>query len=88
MIETKLKRLIYRSMNRGCKETDYIFSDFALNELQKLSPVELDDYERLLEVDDNTLYTWFAGINKVDEAYNSSVFHKIQGYNEQRFQNL
>jgi succinate dehydrogenase flavin-adding protein (antitoxin of CptAB toxin-antitoxin module) len=83
--ENRLRRLIYRSINRGCKETDYIFSDFALNELQNLSVSELDDYEKLLEVDDATLYSWFAGIDKVDSVYNTPVFHKLQVYNERRF---
>ena len=86
--KTRIKRLIYRSINRGCKETDYIFSDFALYELHNLSESELDDYEKLLDVDDTTLYRWFAGISKVEEAYNTSVFNRIQVYNDKRFQDL
>ncbi len=79
--EIQIRRLRYRSMNRGCKETDYIFTDFALNELNSLNQVELDDYEKLLNVDDNILYRWFTGVSKVDEDYDTSVFLKIKVYN-------
>ncbi len=87
-IETTIKRLIYRSMHRGCKEIDYILSDFAENELASLSTLELEAYEKLLEVDDAMLYSWFTGASNVLDAYNISVIQRIKSYNESRFKNL
>lgn len=87
-IAIRIKRLIYRSTHRGCKETDYIFSDFAKNELATLGSSELEAYEKLLEVDDTTLYSWFNGASGVSDAYNTSIIQRIKSYNESRFKNL
>lgn len=81
-----IKKLQYRSTHRGCKETDYIFTDFALEELPKLTRDELKDYEKLLEVDDATLYSWFNGSVTPADSYNNSVFRRIKEFNEGRFQ--
>ena len=79
----KIKRLIYRSSHRGCKETDYIFSDFSRNELHKLSDDEIKDYERLIAVDDVKLYHWFSQKSQPPAEFDNSVFKKIKLYNEQ-----
>lgn len=81
----KIKKLQYRSMHRGCKETDYIFTDFAATELHALSDQEVIDYEKLLEVDDATLYSWFNGASAPVDEYDTSVFHKIKKFNEGKF---
>jgi antitoxin CptB len=86
--ETIIKRVIYRSTHRGCKETDYIFGGFANDKLATLSDFELEVYEKLLEVDDTTLYNWFAGISPIPETYNSSVIQKIKAYNESRTKDI
>jgi antitoxin CptB len=79
----RIKKLIYRSSHRGCKETDYIFTDFALNELHKLSDEMLNDYEKLIEVDDALLYNWFTGESSPAAEFNNVLFRKIKEYNEQ-----
>ncbi|MDF3047375.1 MAG: hypothetical protein K0R73_493 [Candidatus Midichloriaceae bacterium] len=83
-----LKRLTFRSTNRGCKETDYIFTDFALNELSKLTESELSDYAALLEIDDSTIYKWFTNMEDISPTYDTTVFSKIRTYNENRFKNI
>jgi len=86
--DTLLKQLTFRSTNRGCKETDYIFTDFALNELNKFTESELSDYAALLEVDDSTIYKWFSNMEEIEPTYDTPVFSKIRSYNENRFKNV
>lgn len=57
----RLKRLIFRSGHRGCKETDLILGAFAQSSLETLSAPDLDVYERLLDENDADLWEWISG---------------------------
>jgi antitoxin CptB len=57
----RLKRLTMRSWRRGTKEMDLILGPFADHELVKLSVVDLDLYEILLEENDQDLMAWVMG---------------------------
>lgn len=59
--DTRLKRLIFRSVHRGCKETDLVFGQFASQTLPSLPPAQLDIYERLLDEDDADIWQWLIG---------------------------
>lgn len=56
----RLKRLIYRSIHRGCKETDLIFAQFANSRLSQLEGATLDTYENLLEEADADIWQWLV----------------------------
>ncbi len=59
--EVRLKRLFMRSFRRGTKEMDVVLEGFARAELDNLSTVELDRYEKLLEQNDQDLLLWVTG---------------------------
>lgn len=61
MNDIRLKRLIYRSWHRGCKETDLVFGPFADAQLSALSPEMVDLYEKLLDEDDADVWAWLTG---------------------------
>ena len=64
MSETKharLRKLDYRSRHRGIREMDIVFGKFAETVLETLSDTELDDYERILELPDDKLFSWATG---------------------------
>jgi antitoxin CptB len=81
--ETRLKRLRMRSMRRGIKEMDLILSRFADAELHQLSAQELDEYETLLNENDQDLYAWITAQTPTPEAFVpilgriTSGFHSI-----------
>jgi antitoxin CptB len=60
-VETRRKRLLFRSWHRGTKETDLLLGSFAERYLATFSAEQLDRYEALLENDDGLLYDWVAG---------------------------
>ena len=76
--EIRLRRLKFRSWHRGIKEMDLILGHFADEELDGLAPSDLDDYERLIEIEDITLYNWISGHEKVPAEYETSVFARIR----------
>ena len=46
--ESLLKKLLYQSLNRGCKETDLIIGQFARLNLKKMTYHELQIFENIL----------------------------------------
>ena len=64
-----MKKLIYQSSHRGCKEMDFIFGKFASNKLENLSNEELLIYEELLLCDDAIIYDWILKKEECPEKF-------------------
>ena len=80
--EKRLKRLRIRCWRRGTKEMDLLFGQFADGALASLSANDLDDFEVLMEENDQDLYLWISGAVAVPEPLLSAVmmvrkFHGI-----------
>lgn len=74
------KQLIYRSIHRGCKETDFLIGEFAKVKLNEIK--DLENFGKFLEEDDMLIYDWILGKVDVPEIYSDVVlqiraFHKI-----------
>lgn len=75
--ELRLKKMMYRSWHRGCKETDLILGSFAENHLYDLSDVELDQYEALLELDDWDIYNWLTGKTPIPANIDNAIMRRL-----------
>ncbi len=60
-LESKRKRLRYRSCNRGMKETDLLLGRFADRHLASFDARQLARYEALLRESDPDILAWIAG---------------------------
>ncbi len=58
-IENLKKRLIYRSQYRGTKEMDKLIGSFVKSNIDKLDLIQLKELEKLLSIDDDTLYRFY-----------------------------
>ncbi|CAN0606490.1 unnamed protein product, partial [Ectocarpus sp. 12 AP-2014] len=58
--EELLKKLLYQSCNRGCKETDLIIGQFAKLNLDKMNAYELKTFEEILQMNDADIYDWYT----------------------------
>lgn len=76
------KKLFYRSLHRGCKETDIIFGKFAQSNLHLLSKKELIEYEKLLNVDDAVFCDWILYKKPIPNEYNTPILKKIKAFSE------
>jgi len=65
--ENLVKQLFYRSIHRGCKETDFLIGEFAKKKLGEISDLEL--FGDFLEEDDLEIYDWILGKKKEPEKY-------------------
>jgi antitoxin CptB len=61
-IEQLKKKIIYRSNYRGTKEMDKLLGAFTRKYIDKLDIKELNELEKLLNIDDNNLYNFYNGL--------------------------
>ena len=57
-IELLIKGLLYRSLHRGCKETDILLGHFAKNKIGDFDDDNLIKYGELVLEDDAIIYDW------------------------------
>ena len=77
----KRKRLLYRSLHRGCKEMDVILGNFALHHIYLLSAEEINEYEKVVDTNDYQLYKYIVGEELVPEYLNSNLMKNIVDFN-------
>ena len=71
------KKLIYRSRNRGCRETDLLLGKFVVNNIENLTEGELKLLDNLLEESDQDLYEWITKRSPLPKRWNNSLMKKI-----------
>jgi len=79
-LETRRKRLLYRSIYRGNKENDILLGQFARAEIATFDAAELDDYERLLERSDNEIFDWVSGQQPVPPEADCGVLRRLMAF--------
>ena len=84
-IDQLKKKIIYRSNYRGTKEMDKLLGAFTKKYINQLNQDELIDLEKLLNIDDTSLYNYFNGIDneiKFDETNVLKLFKNFKYINE------
>ena len=61
-IEQFKKKIMYRSNYRGTKEMDKLLGAFTNKYIDELNHSDLIDLEKLLDIDDNSLYNFYNGL--------------------------
>ena len=74
------RRLLFRSWHRGIRETDLLLGRFADAHIADMSDSDLDDYERLLEVQDQDIYGWVTGEIPIPPADHSALLDRIRAF--------
>ena len=72
-----IKKLKYRSIYSGSKESDFILTNFAKNNLNKLSINELESYEKFITLGDLNIWNWVSNNDPIpffeDQNYNKFI---------------
>ena len=79
-IETRRKRLLYRSIYRGNKENDILLGQFARAHIGSFDSAALDQYERLLDTGDNDIFDWISGQIDVPPEVDSPVLRQLMAF--------
>ena len=83
-IDQLKKKIIYRSNYRGTKEMDKLLGAFTKKYINKLSTQDLLDLEKLLNIDDDNLYSFYNKLKTDFEFENNNInlLFKNFKYNE------
>ena len=79
-LETRRKRLLYRSVYRGNKENDILLGQFARAHIAEFDSAELDQYERLLAAGDNEIFDWVSGQAEIPPEADSAVLRRLKAF--------
>ena len=87
-IDLLKKKIIYRSNYRGTKEMDKLLGSFTKKYIEILSLRDLNDLEKLLDIDDTNLYNYYNGLDcdfEFKENYINSLFKNLKYVSEQNY---
>jgi antitoxin CptB len=79
-LETRRKRLLYRSVYRGNKENDILLGQFARAHIAEFGAEDLDQYERLLAASDNEIFDWVTGQAQVPAEADTPVLRRLKAF--------
>lgn len=71
------KKLLYRSLHRGCKETDLLLGKFAEKHIPNMSDGELKEWNTILDQTDSDIVSWVMGRMDVPEHLQSEVMKRF-----------
>lgn len=84
MSDVEIKRILYRSWHRGCKETDILLGDFAKANLSIMNAEDIACFERLLDEQDLDIYSWVNHPDLTPTEFQEMIA-RIKRFQEQRF---
>lgn len=80
MVDTRRKRLLFRSLRRGTKESDLVIGGFAQAHLETMNEAQLDHFEALLERSDPEVLAWVIGQEPVPAAFDTDVMAMLMAF--------
>ncbi len=79
-LETIRKRLLWRATHRGIKEMDLVVGGFAVQNLQRMSATELEQFAVLLDIPDQDLLAWLTNQDIVPQHLASPMLDHILAF--------
>ncbi|MFK7973557.1 MAG: succinate dehydrogenase assembly factor 2 [Rickettsiaceae bacterium] len=75
-----IKKLLYQSSNRGCKETDIILGMFSRQNVSNMTDQELVLFENILQLPDADIYDWYTKKKMVPQDKISPLLMQILNF--------
>ena len=79
-IEQIKKKVIYRSNYRGTKEIDKLLGAFTSKYINELNYEDLNELIKLLEIDDNNLYSFYNGLKTSIEFKDNKINNLFKNF--------
>jgi antitoxin CptB len=83
-MDTRRKRLLFRSLRRGTKESDLVIGGFARACLSDLNDAQLDQFEALLDQNDPDVLAWVIGIECPPPEFDTDVLSLLRTHRDRR----
>lgn len=79
-MNSDLRKLRFRAWHRGFRELDLLLGTFADVYLDRMSKIEVQEFEKILNLPDQDVYEWITSRTPVPAQYQSAVFTKLQDF--------
>lgn len=79
-LESRKKRLVYRSNYRGFREADLILGGFAKAYIDTLTLDEILMFEDLLGAKDHDIYAWITQTLPVPANYDTPLLARLRAF--------
>ncbi len=79
-LETRRKRLRFRSWHRGTQEMDLLIGSFADAHLYAFDAAQLGRFEALLDVPEPVVYDWILGRSQAPSEYDHDVLRLLLNF--------
>ncbi len=74
------KRLLYKSSNRGWKETDILLGEFTKRNIALMNDVQLSMLDILLDEPDVEIFNWITKKTIAPQKHNNEVMQMLQEF--------
>lgn len=82
-LDVRRRQLLFRAWRRGVREMDLIVGRFADAHIGALDAPDLDDFARLMEAPNASLYAWVTGAEPIPRDYDTSVLRQLMSFHHQ-----
>lgn len=79
-LETIRRKLRFRSLRRGTKESDLVIGGFATAHLQDLDAKQLEHFEALLDENDQDVLSWVIDMKPPPPAFDTEVLSMLRDF--------
>ena len=80
-LDERRRRLLFRAWHRGIREVDLIMGGFADAHIADLSEAEVDEFERLMDVQEHDLLAWVTGGAVPPADHDTAFFRRLSAFN-------
>ena len=79
-LDARRKRILFRSLRRGTRESDLVIGGFARSALEDLDGAQLDALEALLDRPDPEVLGWVIGLRPAPPEFDTDVMAMLRAY--------
>lgn len=79
-LDPKRKRLLFRALRRGTRESDKVIGGFAETHLRNLDDNQLDRFAALLDRNDPEVLRWVMGLEPVPAEFDHDVMTLLKTF--------
>merc|ERR1712046_462244 len=76
-LDKRRRQLVYRSKQRGWLELDILMGDWSSAHLASMTDKHLDEFERILDLENPDLFKWLTAQKPVPEEHDCEVFQML-----------
>ena len=83
-LDVRRRQILFRAWHRGTREMDLVMGRFADAVLPGLADAELDEFECLIDVPDQDLFSWIMGEAEAPAEHDTPLFRRLRDFNRHR----